>query len=210
VVDRSRLRPLGLEAVTLLVALSESLAGLVYGLVSASPVLTGLGLESVVKVAAIVVTGWEVSSPQDGRREAQVLRLLAFGFFAVASLIAADALIQLVTSHHPKPTEPGLVAAVAGAVVLLPLAEAKRRLARRTGSTIVRSSATKTRLYGYLALATIAGVLLDEVTGLWWADPLAALAVSAVAVREGALDWLEATTLLRQPAQPVSPAGPRP
>jgi hypothetical protein len=212
-VDRSRLRPLGLEAVTLLVAFSEALAGLLFGLLSASPVLTGLGLESVVKIAAIGVTSWEVSRPRDSRREAQVLRILAFGFFAVAALVAADVLVELVTHHHPERSTPGLVAAVVGAVVLLPLAAAKQRLARRTGSSVVRSSAAKTRLYGYLALASVAGVLLDDALGLWWADQVAALAVCALAVREGASDWLEARTRLRQPGQPgqpVSPAGPPP
>jgi divalent metal cation (Fe/Co/Zn/Cd) transporter len=200
-VDAGKRRAIALEAATLVVALTETIAGLVFGLLTGSPVITGLGLESLVKVAAVVVAGWEVISPRDRRREAQALRVLAFGFFAVAALIAADALLQLVDRHHPQVSPAGLVAAVVGAVVLLPLAEAKRRLARRTGSLVVRSSAAKTRLYGYLAIASITGVVLEEALGLWWADPLAALAVSALAVREGAYDWLEATVLLRPAAR---------
>ncbi|HEY6794001.1 MAG TPA: hypothetical protein VI248_04890 [Kineosporiaceae bacterium] len=35
----------------------------------------------------------------------------------------------------------------------------------------------------------LAGLLLDTVAGWWWADPVAALVIAAVAVREGAEAW---------------------
>jgi divalent metal cation (Fe/Co/Zn/Cd) transporter len=62
---------------------------------------------------------------------------------------------------------------------------AKRRLADKLGSVATRGEGTQNLLCAYLAAAVLVGLLGNALFGLWWLDPAAALAVAAVAVREG-------------------------
>jgi divalent metal cation (Fe/Co/Zn/Cd) transporter len=47
----------------------------------------------------------------------------------------------------------------------------------------------RTLLCAYLAAAVLAGLLGNALLGLWWLDPVAALVVAVVAVREGVESW---------------------
>ena len=41
----------------------------------------------------------------------------------------------------------------------------------------------------YLSIALLVGLLANAFVGWWWADPVAALVIAAVAVREGRDSW---------------------
>ena len=41
----------------------------------------------------------------------------------------------------------------------------------------------------YLSIALLVGLGANALFGWWWADPLAALVIAAVAVREGRASW---------------------
>jgi len=66
---------------------------------------------------------------------------------------------------------------------------AKRRLADTLGSVATRGEGTQNLLCAYLAGAVLLGLLGNTLFGLWWLDPVAALVVAAVAVREGVESW---------------------
>ena len=65
------------------------------------------------------------------------------------------------------------------------LGRAKRRLAHKLGSGATHGEGTQNILCGYLAVAVLAGLLGNTLLGWWWLDPIAALAIAALAVREG-------------------------
>jgi divalent metal cation (Fe/Co/Zn/Cd) transporter len=69
------------------------------------------------------------------------------------------------------------------------LGVAKRRLADRLDSVATRGEGTQNLLCAYLAGAVLAGLLGNALLGLWWLDPVAALVIAAVAVREGVESW---------------------
>jgi len=48
---------------------------------------------------------------------------------------------------------------------------------------------SQTQLCACLYIALLIGLVLNAVAGLWWADPLAALFIAAVAVKEGRESW---------------------
>jgi divalent metal cation (Fe/Co/Zn/Cd) transporter len=41
----------------------------------------------------------------------------------------------------------------------------------------------------YLSVALLAGLLANALAGWWWADPAAALVITAVAAKEGLESW---------------------
>ncbi|MDQ6771771.1 MAG: cation transporter [Candidatus Dormibacteraeota bacterium] len=195
--ESARSRALRLELATEAFALVETGVGVFVSLLAGSVALTGVSLESAIKVVVSLVVLWALWARRAARTEARVLRLLALGFFAVAALLAADAIHALLTAHHAERSTPALILTVAGAIILPPLVVAKGRLAKATGNRVLRSSAAKTRLYALLSLIALAGIVVSDL-GWWWADSVAALGVAGLAAYEGIQDSREASELHRE------------
>jgi hypothetical protein len=70
-----------------------------------------------------------------------------------------------------------------------PLAIAKARVAARLGSAATRSEGRQNMLCANLSLGLLAGLGANALLGWWWADPVTALAIAGVAVREGRDAW---------------------
>jgi divalent metal cation (Fe/Co/Zn/Cd) transporter len=70
-----------------------------------------------------------------------------------------------------------------------PLAVAKGRLAERLGSAATRAEGRQNMLCAYLSAALLIGLGANALVGWWWADPITALVIAAVAVREGREAW---------------------
>jgi divalent metal cation (Fe/Co/Zn/Cd) transporter len=83
----------------------------------------------------------------------------------------------------------GIVLTAASSVVMPLLGMAKLRVARQLASGAVRADAYETIACSWLSLTTLAGLLLNAALGWWWADPLAALAIVPLVVREGLEGW---------------------
>ena len=69
------------------------------------------------------------------------------------------------------------------------LGVAKLRAARALSSGAMRADAYETMACAWLSLTTLAGLALNAAFGWWWADPLAALAIVPLVVREGLEGW---------------------
>ncbi len=65
------------------------------------------------------------------------------------------------------------------------LSRAKRNVGRAIGSNALIADAKQTALCTYLSAITLAGLLLNALLGWWWADPVAALVMVPIIVREG-------------------------
>jgi divalent metal cation (Fe/Co/Zn/Cd) transporter len=65
------------------------------------------------------------------------------------------------------------------------LAKEKRRLSATTGSAALRADAAQSALCAYLSLIVLAGLAINSIWHVKWADPLAALAVLPPIVWEG-------------------------
>ena len=71
-------------------------------------------------------------------------------------------------------------------VIVMPiLANAKHKVATDMGSKALSADAMQTSLCAYLSVIALAGVALNAFLGWWWADPVAALAMTPVILREG-------------------------
>ncbi len=57
------------------------------------------------------------------------------------------------------------------------------------GSIATQGEGAQNLLCAYVAAALLAGLAGNALFGLWWLDPAAALAIAALAVREGVQSW---------------------
>jgi divalent metal cation (Fe/Co/Zn/Cd) transporter len=102
-----------------------------------------------------------------------------------AACVAVQALRSLLAHAGPEPSVFGIIVAASSLAVLPPLAYGKARLSRPLGSRALRGDAALTGAGALLAAIALTGVVLNRVFDWWWADPVAALIISAALTSEG-------------------------
>jgi divalent metal cation (Fe/Co/Zn/Cd) transporter len=86
------------------------------------------------------------------------------------------------------PADVGIALATVSLIVMPVLGVMKRRVGRAMDSPTLVADSTETLLRSYLSAIVLAGLVLNATVG-WWADPLAAIGIAALAVREGLEAW---------------------
>ena len=119
------------------------------------------------------------ADPDGARKEAELQRRVEH------ERLAVDAGLALWHRDSPDASPVGIALAIASLVVMPALSWAKARTARALGSRTVAADGAQTLLCSYLSAALLAGLVANAVAGWWWADPMAALIIAAVAVNEG-------------------------
>jgi len=130
-----------------------------------------------------------MTRPVPEERDATALRLIALSFVALAGYVTLQALLDLAQRHEPEASTIGIVLAMASLIVMPLLAWLKRRNGRRLGSTSVVADSSQTLLCTYLSAVLLIGLLLNATVGWWWADPLGALVIAGLALREAREAW---------------------
>jgi divalent metal cation (Fe/Co/Zn/Cd) transporter len=161
------------------------------GIAAGSIALIGFGADSLIEaLAGFVVlwlfTGRRVGSPTAERRAQQ---MIAASFVVLAAYIGVEATRSLVGGHEPDASWVGIGLAAFTAATMPLLAMAKRRVGSRLHSSATVQEASQAQLCAYLSIALLIGLGANALFGWWWADPLAGLAIAAVALREARESW---------------------
>jgi divalent metal cation (Fe/Co/Zn/Cd) transporter len=174
-----------LVAATITYNVVEAIVALAEGTRVSSTALVGFGLDSVIEVSSAAAVAWQFSAKDPETREKAALRFIAFSFFALAAYVTIDAALSLLGLGEARPSGIGIALATASLIVMPVLSVAQRRAGRELGSTSAVADSKQTLLCTYLSAALLTGLLLNALVGWAWADPVAALAIAAIAVREG-------------------------
>jgi divalent metal cation (Fe/Co/Zn/Cd) transporter len=151
-----------------------------------SPALLGFGGDSAIELFSAVVVLWRFrASDAHEDVEKRAARVAGALLFALAAFVAASSVTSLLGYGEPKPTLLGIAILVAAALVMPWLAKEKRRLSGATGSAALRADAAQSAMCAYLSLITLAGLAINAIWRVKWADPIAALAVLPLIVWEG-------------------------
>jgi divalent metal cation (Fe/Co/Zn/Cd) transporter len=161
------------------------------GMAASSIALVGFGIDSAVEAAAGGVVLWRFGAHRSHseRAERRAQQLIAVSFFLLAAYVSVEAARTLVLAIEPEPSRIGIGLAALTALTMPALAAAKRRVGGRLGSAATVSEGAQNMLCAYLSLALLLGLGANAAFGWWWADPLAAFAIAAVALREGRSSW---------------------
>jgi divalent metal cation (Fe/Co/Zn/Cd) transporter len=186
--DRLRRRGRLLAGATIAWNAVEGVIAVAAGIGAGSLALVGFGLDSFIEVFAGGVVLWHLGGGTEDR-EQRALRLIAVSFFVLAAYVVAEAARDLLAGEEAGESPVGIALAAVSLAVMPALAWAKRRTGRALGDTVIAADATETALCSYLSAILLAGLVLNATVGWWWADPLAALAIAALALREGREAW---------------------
>jgi divalent metal cation (Fe/Co/Zn/Cd) transporter len=161
------------------------------GVVAGSVALIGFGADSVIEAAAALVVIWLMASGRadSERAERRAQQFLAALFALLAAYIGVEAVRDLVGGHHPAVSWVGIGLAVVTLATMPPLARAKRRVGEALGSSATASESRQAMLCAYLSAGLLIGLLANAIAGWWWADPVVALGIGVVAVREARTAW---------------------
>jgi divalent metal cation (Fe/Co/Zn/Cd) transporter len=159
------------------------------GAAASSSALIGFGLDSFVEVSSAAVIIWQFRSRVPESKERPALRLIAVSFFALAAWVTVDAVRSLLGGGDADASPVGIGLAVASLIVMPLLVRAKRRTGRELASATVMADSTQTMLCTYLSGVLLVGLVLNAAFGWSWADPIAALVIAGVAVKEGVEAW---------------------
>jgi divalent metal cation (Fe/Co/Zn/Cd) transporter len=151
-----------------------------------SPALLAFGGDSAIELLSAVVVYWRFRSKgSDERTEELAARITGGLLFALAVYVAIVAALALLGHGDVRPSFLGIVVLIVAAVVMPLLARQKRRLSALTASAALRADAAESALCGYLSIIALAGLVANAFWGITWADPVAALCLIPLVVREG-------------------------
>lgn len=167
----------------------EAVVALVAGGIASSVALVAFGLDSVVEVLSAAAVAWQFSIAGHERRERAATRLIAVSFFGLAAFVGTDAVLSLATREPAEHSTVGIALAAISLAVMPLLSWAERRTGRELGSASAVADSKQTLLCSYLSAVLLVGLVLNSTLGWYWADPLAALVIAGVAIREGREAW---------------------
>jgi divalent metal cation (Fe/Co/Zn/Cd) transporter len=178
-----------LEYFTIVWNAFEGLVAIVAGAMAGSISLVGFGIDSFIEVISGSVLLWRMSVdadvPRRERNERQALRIVGVCFLLLAAYIAYESVLDLWSRRAPEHSIPGILLACVSLVVMPLLSGAKRKVGRALGSAAMHADAKQTEFCAYMSAILLAGLLLNALFGLWWADPVAALIMVPIIAKEG-------------------------
>ncbi|MGY0501026.1 cation transporter [Nocardia sp. FBN12] len=178
-----------LVAVTISYNVVEAVIALAEGARVSSTALIGFGLDSVIEVSSAAAVAWQFAGRDPEAREKVALRVIAFSFFALAAYVAVDAVRSLLGVGEARHSTVGIGLAAASLVIMPVLSAAQRRAGRELGSASAVADSKQTLLCTYLSAVLLVGLVLNSLFGWSLADPLAALVIAVIAIREGINAW---------------------
>lgn len=199
-----------LVAATITYNVIEAVVAITAGTIASSTALIGFGLDSVIEVASATAVAWQFAGPDHEAREKTALRIIAVSFFALAAYVTVESIRTLLGGAEAAHSTTGLVLAALSLIIMPGLSYAQRRTGRELGSRSAVADSKQTLLCTYLSAVLLVGLALNSLFGWAWADPVAALVIAAVAVKEGREAWLGHTCCAAPSAASVAEAAAEP
>lgn len=178
-----------LVAATITYNVIEAVVSVLAGRAASSTALVGFGLDSAIEVTSAAAVAWQFSGRDPESRERTALKVIAGSFFALAAYVTVESVRSLAGTESADHSTIGIVLATVSLLVMPGLSYAQRRAGRELGSTTAVADSKQTLLCTYLSGVLLLGLLLNSLLGWYWADPLVALIIAAVAIKEGREAW---------------------
>lgn len=151
-----------------------------------SPALLAFGGDSGIELLSACVVLWRFRSPASQEKTEKTSAQIAAGLlFLLAAFVLVASVASLMGHIETRPSLLGIGLLLTASVVMPWLARQKRRLSAATASAVLRADAAQSALCGYMAWIALAGLILNTVWSIRWADPVAALVLIPLILREG-------------------------
>jgi divalent metal cation (Fe/Co/Zn/Cd) transporter len=178
-----------LVAATITYNVVEAVIAISAGTAAGSTALIGFGLDSVIEVSSAAAVAWQFTGSDPEKREKTALRIIAISFFALAAYVTVESVRAPLGGAEAAHSTVGIVLAAVSLAVMPGLSYAQRRAGRELGSRTTVADSQQTLLCTYLSAVLLIGLVVNSLFGWSWADPIAALVIAALAIKEGREAW---------------------
>ena len=175
-------RVLRLQVLTIAWMTVEAVVSLAAAWNSHSPALFAFGGDSMVELLSAAVVFWRF---RFDLKEARAARIAGALLFILGGLVALTSVLDFLGYREAQRSFVGIGILLAAAVGMPWLANRKRQLAGITSSAALKADAAESALCAYMTWIALAGLAVNAFWGKSWADPLAALALTPLILREG-------------------------
>jgi divalent metal cation (Fe/Co/Zn/Cd) transporter len=187
------LRPLERRAMFLVLASAgyntiEFIVAEVAGIIAGSPALIGFGFDSAIEISASVVVLLHLSQRNGQHESAWEQRIAVYvgvTLIALSAFVGTKAAYDLATASRPDASYLGIGLALASLSLMPVISRLKHELAHKINSRALEAESRETLVCSWLSGALLLGLGANALFGWWWADPVAALVIVAVMLREG-------------------------
>lgn len=167
-----------LEVVTIAWMLVEAAVALGAGIAARSVLLTAFGVDSVIELLSGIVLYRRLSAESNVERlESLTTRISAVLLVVLCVYVLLSSLAGVVLRVIPEGSAVGVAVSLVAVVAMPLLARAKQRVNKVVNSPSLRADIAETLSCAYLAAVTLAGLVVSMLTGWWWAQYVAALAL---------------------------------
>jgi divalent metal cation (Fe/Co/Zn/Cd) transporter len=149
---------------------------------SHSPALFAFGGDSLVELLSAAVVFWRFRFTLNEARAARIAGAL---LFTLAGLVVLTSVLNFVGYREAGQSLIGMGILLAAAIVMPWLGRQKRHWAAVTSSAALKADAAESSLCGYMAWIALSGLAVNAIWHKPWADPIAALALIPLILREG-------------------------
>lgn len=182
-------RALVLSIVSVVWGLGVGTWSITAGLLAGSLGVLGLGLDVVGDVAGSASLVWrfrqERANPQAAERaEARASIVVVTALLLTATVLTVASVQALHAGTIPDNSLSAMLSAGISALVLAPLATAKRKVGRDLSSGALKGDGTLSGIGATLGILALVGLLANRYLGWWWADRVAALCAAFIALVE--------------------------
>lgn len=175
-----------IQTVTIVWMTVEAAVALSAAWMARSPALLAFGGDSAIELFSAIVVLWRFRAhAAQEQSERHAARIAAVLLFMLAAYVAVASVMTLLGHSEPKTTYLGIAILIAAAAIMPWLAKEKRKLSAITGSAALRADAAESALCAYLSLVALAGLGVNAIWHLRWADPIAALVIVPLILWEG-------------------------
>lgn len=167
----------------------EAAVAIIAGNIAGSSALIGFGLDSTIEVSSALAVAWQFAGKDPEEREKIALRIIAVSFFALAAFVSIDAIKSLMLHEVPEASAVGIVIAIMSLLIMPGVSLFQRKTGLELGSHSAVADSKQTLLCTYMSGVLLIGLAANGIFGWWWADPIAALIIAGLAIREGLEAW---------------------
>jgi len=165
---------------------TEGIVAVAAGVAAGSVSLIGFGFDSGIEVSAALILAWRLNRERRGgcmqADDHRAQRAIAVSFAVLAAYVGVESIRALASGSEPDASAVGIVMASLSLLLMPILARKKLALAPALGSAAAVADAKQTNLCALLSAVLLVGLSANAFLGWWWADPLAGLAIAAIAV----------------------------
>jgi len=162
----------------------EVLVALSAAVLSHSVALAAFGGDSAIELFSAAVVLWRFHTARV-HGEATAAKISGWLLIALSLFISCQSLYTLFgKGSKPQPSFLGIGLLLAAGLFMPWLGRRKRELAAATNSASLRADAAQSSVCAYMSWIALAGLLLNSLAHISWADPVAALALLPVVLTE--------------------------